>query len=52
MQLDAHMTFLQNWDDITLKSLHKAPSNKPIIAHYPPGHKMDLANHWALRPAG
>lgn len=52
MQLDAHMTFLQNWDDITLKSLHRAPSNKPVIAHYPPGHKMDLANHWALRPAG
>lgn len=52
MQLDAHMTFLQNWDDITLKSLHLAPSNKPIIAHYPPGHNMDLAKHWALRPAG
>ena len=52
MQLDAHMTFLQNWDDITLKSLHLAPSNKAIIAHYPPGHNMDLAKHWALRPAG
>jgi [Skp1-protein]-hydroxyproline N-acetylglucosaminyltransferase len=52
MQLDAHMTFLEHWDDITLKSIHKAPSNKPIIAHYPPGHKMDLANHWAMRPAG
>ena len=52
MQLDAHMTFLENWDDITLKSLHLAPSNKPIIAHYPPGHTMDLSKHWAWRPAG
>lgn len=52
MQLDAHMTFLEHWDDITVKSLHAAPSEKPIISHYPPGHLMDLAKHWAVRPAG
>lgn len=52
MQLDAHMTFLKNWDDITIQSLHKAPSNKPVVSHYPPGHMMDLDHHWSVRPAG
>jgi [Skp1-protein]-hydroxyproline N-acetylglucosaminyltransferase len=52
MQMDAHMTFLNGWDDITIKSLHLVPSTKPVIAHYPPGHTMDLVNHWGWRPAG
>eukprot|EP00546_Thalassionema_frauenfeldii_P007526 CAMPEP_0178916450 /NCGR_PEP_ID=MMETSP0786-20121207/12649_1 /TAXON_ID=186022 /ORGANISM="Thalassionema frauenfeldii, Strain CCMP 1798" /LENGTH=495 /DNA_ID=CAMNT_0020589793 /DNA_START=125 /DNA_END=1612 /DNA_ORIENTATION=- len=52
MQIDAHMTFLNKWDEITVRSLHKAPSKKPVVSHYPPGHTMDLAEHWAVRPAG
>jgi len=51
MQIDAHMTFLNKWDDITIRSLHVAPSNKPVVSHYPPGHMMNLAQHWAVRPA-
>jgi Glycosyltransferase (GlcNAc) len=30
MQIDAHMTFAQDWDKISLESLAKAPSEKPV----------------------
>mmetsp|Transcript_7748 Transcript_7748/g.22774 ORF Transcript_7748/g.22774 Transcript_7748/m.22774 type:complete len:425 (-) Transcript_7748:519-1793(-) len=43
MQIDAHMTFLQDWDDISIKMLKAAPSDKPVLSHYPPSHQMDLA---------
>ena len=30
MQIDAHMTFYKDWDAISLESLQKAPSSKPV----------------------
>ncbi|CAB9505093.1 Glycosyltransferase (GlcNAc) [Seminavis robusta] len=42
IQIDSHMTFAQSWDAISISSLQKAPSNKPVISHYPPSHKFDL----------
>lgn len=42
MQIDAHMTFATHWDAISIEMLNKAPSKKPILSHYPPGHTVDL----------
>ncbi|EEC47169.1 predicted protein [Phaeodactylum tricornutum CCAP 1055/1] len=42
MQIDAHMTFATHWDQISINMLHKAPSAKPILSHYPPGHTANL----------
>ena len=51
MQIDAHTLFLQDWDQISLDMLHHAPSEKPILSHYPPGHKMNLTAQ-AFKPGG
>ena len=37
MQTDAHMTFAQDWDAISVEMLKDAPSKKPVLSHYPPG---------------
>lgn len=50
MQIDAHMTFMQDWDAISLVGLNKAPSDKPVISHYPPGHLQDL-KQFETKPA-
>lgn len=42
MQTDAHMTFATHWDATSVAMLKKAPSPKPILSHYPPGHTVDL----------
>lgn len=42
MQTDAHMTFAQDWDATSVAMLKKAPSKKPILSHYPPGHTINL----------
>lgn len=42
MQTDAHMTFKQDWDAISVSMLKAAPSKKPVISHYPPSHMADL----------
>uniref|UniRef100_A0A6U5LLC7 Uncharacterized protein n=1 Tax=Corethron hystrix TaxID=216773 RepID=A0A6U5LLC7_9STRA len=42
MQIDAHMTFAQDWDASSLEMLHTAPSRKPIISHYPPPHTVNF----------
>lgn len=42
MQIDAHMTFARHWDSDSIEMLQKAPSKKPILSHYPPGHNIDL----------
>ena len=42
MQIDSHMTFLQDWDALSIQMLLKAPSQKPVISHYPPPHTADL----------
>lgn len=36
------MTFAKNWDAISIKGLKNAPSKKPVLSHYPPGHTTDL----------
>jgi hypothetical protein len=50
MQTDAHMTFAQNWDAISVDMLQKAPSEKPVLSHYPPSHMSDL-EQMATEPA-
>jgi [Skp1-protein]-hydroxyproline N-acetylglucosaminyltransferase len=42
MQTDAHMTFKQDWDAISVDMLKRCPSKKPVISHYPPSHSSDL----------
>ena len=50
MQTDAHMTFAQDWDAISVDMLKKAPSKKPVLSHYPPSEMADL-DHMANTPA-
>lgn len=55
MQIDAHMTFAQDWDATSVKMLQACPSKKPVISHYPPSHMADLeamANQPASRLCG
>lgn len=42
MQIDAHMTFLQDWDAVSIEMLEKAPAEKPVMSHYPPFDTIDL----------
>jgi len=42
MQIDSHMTFKQNWDSVSIEMLEKAPSEKPVISHYPPSEDTDF----------
>mmetsp|Transcript_3002 Transcript_3002/g.6242 ORF Transcript_3002/g.6242 Transcript_3002/m.6242 type:complete len:510 (+) Transcript_3002:40-1569(+) len=35
MQIDSHMSFVQDWDATSVKMLETAPSKKPVISHYP-----------------
>jgi len=51
IQIDAHMTFAEHWDAITLKGLANAPSEKPVLSHYPPAHTVDLNANAADPPA-
>jgi Glycosyltransferase (GlcNAc) len=49
------MTFLQDWDAISVDMLQKAPSDKPVLSHYPPSHLADLeklSKHPASRLCG
>ena len=43
MQIDSHTTFAQDWDASSIDMLKNAPSEKPVISHYPPPHTADLA---------
>ena len=45
-----HMTFIQDWDAISVDMLKKAPSKKPVLSHYPPSHLSNLAAN-ADKPA-
>lgn len=36
MQIDSHMSFLQDWDALSIQMLKNAPSKNPVISHYPP----------------
>jgi [Skp1-protein]-hydroxyproline N-acetylglucosaminyltransferase len=51
MQIDSHMNFAQGWDSDSVTMLLRAPSDKPIISHYPP--ECDEVNFTRakLRPA-
>lgn len=37
LQIDSHSTFANHWDSASVHMLQKAPSEKPVISHYPPG---------------
>jgi [Skp1-protein]-hydroxyproline N-acetylglucosaminyltransferase len=52
MQIDSHMTFLQDWDALLIKMLKNAPSQKPVISHFPPPQDADLANVSTSRLCG
>jgi [Skp1-protein]-hydroxyproline N-acetylglucosaminyltransferase len=43
MQIDSHMSFLQDWDALLIQMLKNAPSQKPVISHFPPPQDADLA---------
>jgi len=45
MQIDAHMTFRQDWDALSIQMLQASPSPKPVLSHYPPGHTINLDKH-------
>lgn len=36
------MTFLQDWDAVSIEMLEKAPAEKPVMSHYPPFDTIDL----------
>ena len=42
MQIDAHMTFAQDWDALSIEMLEDAPSKKPITSHYQPVETFDF----------
>lgn len=42
MQIDSHMSFIQNWDALSIQMLEKSPSNKPVISHLPPPNTSNL----------
>jgi hypothetical protein len=52
MQIDSHMTFLKGWDELLIKMLNSAPSQKPVISHFPPSQDADLAKVAASRLCG
>ena len=49
MLRNIEQTFGKNWDAISIVGLKNAPSKKPVLSHYPPGHTMDL-NAMADKP--
>lgn len=44
MQIDSHMTFAEGWDTTSVDMLRNAPSEKPVISHYPPGAEEDFVH--------
>ena len=44
VQTDSHMKFQPHWDERLIKMLKNAPSQKPVISHFPPPIDSDLAN--------
>mmetsp|Transcript_3475 Transcript_3475/g.5220 ORF Transcript_3475/g.5220 Transcript_3475/m.5220 type:complete len:564 (-) Transcript_3475:28-1719(-) len=48
MQIDSHMSFLQNWDALSIQMLEKAPSEKPVISHLPPPNTSNLQEKIAV----
>jgi len=51
LQIDAHMTFLQDWDFISKQMLKNAPTKRPVISHYPPPHTASLEEKSSLPAA-
>ena len=51
MQIDSHMQFIQNWDDLIINELHKCtPLLRPgahaaVLTHYPPADMTDEFAH-------
>lgn len=44
LQIDAHMRFIENWDEELLNMYHmlrKTGIKKPVISHYPPNFTLD-----------
>ena len=54
LQIDSHMRFAEQWDELLIDMLHRAPASKPVITCYPPpycvetGKKKDV--FWEMIP--
>jgi hypothetical protein len=44
VQTDSHMKFQPHWDESLIQMLKNAPSQRPVISHFPPPQDGDLAN--------
>ena len=40
LQIDSHMRFVQDWDEMLLTDLKSCPSSKPILSTYPPPYEL------------
>ena len=38
LQIDSHMRFLQDWDQILIQQLHACPAQDPVLSTYPAGY--------------
>lgn len=54
LQTDAHMRFVQGWDELLIEMLGQCPSEKAILSAFPPGYKppRTLVTHGACRSRG
>ncbi len=39
LQIDSHMRFLQDWDELLIQQLNSCPSQKPVLSTYPAGYE-------------
>lgn len=35
LQIDSHMRFIEDWDEVLIAMLADCPSDKPVLSHYP-----------------
>ena len=42
LQIDSHTTFAKHWDVQSIQMLQKAPSDKPVLSHYPIASSVQL----------
>ena len=38
--IDSHMLFEQDWDRYFIEEVHKCPSARPLLSHYPAGYEL------------
>ena len=50
IQIDSHVTFLQDWDTTSIEMLKNALTKKAVISRYLPPHTADLVKK-SVKPA-